>query len=406
MKLRVISHNFGMKFMALLITLTLWLFVAATISTVSKFPGSIPVTIINPPENLVAIYDTREVSIKIAADPKIWRQLSSEDFTAFIDLSGLSVGVHNAKVIVNSSVPGVEIVETDPGTIMVRLENVISKEVPIAAKMVGQVAEGFTTGIIDFSPDKTTITGPKSLIEVTNIATAEIKLNGENENFERQINLDSLNDKDEVIKEIISSPTSTKATVKIVKAGNNKTVGVKVLTTGFPATGYYVSSISSDPPTLDILGQPSVLSQVQYIETQAVDLSGLSTLFSKSLTVSLPNGIALQKNLDQKVKVTINFANTEATKEITATINPTNLSGGLKIVGLDPAGVKVIITGPVSQIENIKSSDIILNLDLSGKSAGAVGINITKSMFQLPVGLSISTYLPSSISVTLAPIST
>lgn len=401
MKRNFLTHNLGMKFIALLITVGLWFFVAATLNNVSKFPGSIAVKAVNTPENLSAIYDTKEVELKVSADPGVWKQLSSENFSAFVDLNGLTAGTHDLKVIVNSNLPGVEVVDVTPSTILVRLEVTASKQVDVIATVSGQAAENLTTGLIEFDPDKITVSGPKSLTDTVNSATAEIKLSGESADFERQISLKIINDKGEEIKDLTITPAEVKAKVKIVKSGNNKTVGIKVNTSGFPATGFYIGSITTDPSTVDIIGQDSVLRGVQFIETQTIDLTGLNSTLVKTVSLSLPSGISLQRDSNQKIKVTINFSVSEVTKELSATIIPLNLAPGLKISNFDPATVRVIVSGPADQIASLKSSDVLLNLDLLGRSTGSIGIDLSRDMFKALAGISISSFLPSSITVTL-----
>jgi len=398
---RLITHNLGMKFVALFLASGLWIFVAASANNVAKFPGSIPVKTVNLSPNLVAIYDTKEVSIKLSADPTIWKQLSSDDFNAFIDLNGLSAGTYDLKVAVSANKPNIQVVEVNPDMVMVRIEPIEKKEVPIAAVISGQAADGLTTGNIDFTPDKVEISGPKSIVDTIGTVSAEIKLAGEAESFSRTVPLKILNDKGEVISGVTINPVETTVAVKIVKAGNNKTVGIKVLTTGFPASGYYISNIVCDPATIDVIGQDSALRQIQSIETLPIDISNQSETLAKSVALTLPSGISLQKDANQKVKVTISFSGSPITKEINATINNQNMASGLKVSSLTPATIKVIVSGLSNILDPLSSSDVVLNLDLTGKTVGTVGIDITKEMFKLPTGVSIVSFLPSSISVNL-----
>jgi YbbR domain-containing protein len=390
-----------MKFVALFLASGLWVFVAASMNNVAKFPGSVPVKIVNISPNLTAIYDTKEVSIKLSADPTIWKQLSSDDFSAFVDLNGLSAGTYSLKVMVTANKPNIQVVEVNPDSIMVRIEPILKKEVPISAVLSGQAADGLTIGGVDFTPDKVEVSGPKSVVDTIGSASAEIKLAGDSANFTRTVGLKVLNDKGEAIPDVAINPTEASADVKIVKAGNSRTVGVKVITTGFPASGFYISNIVCDPATVDIIGEDSALRQVQSIETLPIDISNQSDTLAKSIALNLPTGVSLQNDANQKIKVTISFSGSPITKEITASFNNQNLAPGLKVGSLSPSAIKVIVSGPANIINSLSSSDVVLNLDFTGKSTGTVGIDITKDMFKLPAGVSLVSYLPSSISVAL-----
>lgn len=399
--IKIVTNNLGVKILALLLALGLWVFVAASTNNIVQFPGSIPIKAINTPGGNVAIYDTKEVSVKIVADSAVWKQLTSDNFSAFVDLNGLSAGIHDVKVIANANLPNIQIVDIAPANIMVRIEPVVNKTVNINAIYTGQVADGRTVGGADFTPDQVNISGPKSLVELITTATAEIKLSGQSADFAQDITLKVLNDKNEKISDVTINPSSAKAAVKIVKAGNNKTVGVKVTTSGFPASGYFVSNITADPATVDIIGQDSILSQTQFIETQPIDLSNQSDTLIKTVSLTLPSGLSLQKDSSQRVKVTISFAASQVTKELTAVITPVNLTPGLKANSLNPSSIKVIVSGPANTLNNLSSADVILNLDLVNKSTGTFGVDLSSAMFKVPEGVTVTSFLPSSISVNI-----
>lgn len=402
MKLSILTHNLGMKVIALVLSLGLWVFVAASINNVAKFPGSIPVKIVNLNPNLTAIYDTKEVTINVSADANNWRQLSSDDFTAFLDLNGLSTGTYNLKVTVSSNQSGVQVISVDPEEIMVRIETIEKKSVPVVAVISGQAADGQMVGGVDFSPEEVEISGPKSVIQMIDSVSAKIELNGESDNFSRTVLLKALNESGEVINNVEIAPTEVKSDVQITRSGNNKTVGVKVLTSGSPQSGYYINSIIAEPSVVDIIGQDSVLRQTQYLETAAIDVTNISETLIKTVNLSIPSGISLQGNVSPRVKVTINLSANQSSKEVIVALNPINLASGFKVDGYSPATVKAIVTGPISKLNSINSSDVVLNLDLTGKTAGSNGIEISRNMFKLTDGLSLSSFLPSAISVNIS----
>jgi len=89
-------------------------------------------------------------------------------------------------------------------------------------------------------------------------------------------------------------------------------------------------------------------------------------------------------------------------KEITATINPINLNSSLKVGSYNPTSVKVVVSGPAATINALTAADVVLNLDLANKSTGANGIDLTAAMFKVPAGVSIATFVPSSLTVNIS----
>lgn len=400
---KIFTKNIGIKIFCIILATALWIYIAVGQNTIAKYPGSISIKAINVPSGLVAIYDTKTVDIKIMAEPAVWSKLSSDSFSAYIDLSGHNEGTYELPVNVVSSTSGVDIVEKSPNKIIVSLETVITKEIPISNKIEGSAAEGLVAGNIDLKPTITMIRGPKSIVNNITEATALIKLNGESEKFTKKIALSALDEQGENIDTVTFDPAEVTATVAVVKASNNKTVGVKVKTTGSPKTGYFVSNITVLPNTIDITGSASLLADITYVETGAIDITNQSTDIEKDVVLSVKNGLALQVGSPAKVHVKITFAKNAVTKDIIATILPINLDTNYQVTTYNPSQITVICSGSLDIISSLKSSDIVLNLDFSGKSlsGSTINFNLTSGNIKTPAGIDIISIVPSSINVSI-----
>lgn len=400
---KFLTKNLWIKIFCLFAATVLWVYIAAGQNTVAKYPGSIKIKAINVPSGLMAIYDNKTVEIKIMAEPGVWSKLSSDTFSAYIDLSGHSEGTYEFPVNVVSSTPGVTIVEKNPERIIVSLESILTKDVAINKKIEGSAGEGLVAGNIELSPDKVTVRGPKSIVEGISEATAIIKLNGETEKFSKNVPVVALDETGEAIDNVEFNPAEITATVPIVKASNNKTVGIKVKTTGSPKAGYYLSSVTTNPSTVDITGPANLLTDVNYIETAPIDLSDLSAVTEKEVSLNVKSGIALQVGSPTKVKVKMVFAQAETSKEVVPTVNPLNLSN-YRISSMNPATIRVVCSGRADLIDKLSSQNVILNLDFKDKTIPSnlsLNFDISAQNFVLPDGISITSVIPSSIALTL-----
>lgn len=400
--IKKITKNIGIKLFCVILASILWVYVAAGQDTIGKFPGSIKIKAINIPSGLEAIYDVDTVNIKIMADSSSWGKLSADSFSAFVDMAARSEGTYEVSVTVVCNQANVAIVEKNPDKIFVRLEPIITKEVSINKKIEGSAAEGLTAGGIKLDPEKAIARGPKSKIDNITEAFVSIKLNGESENFTKTLPLLALDSNGENVLGVEFTPSEVKAEVLITKASNNKTVGIRVVTSGAPKTGYFVSSVSVNPSTVDIIAPKSILSDINFVETTPFDLTNLSSDFEKDLSLNLNNGIVLQTGVLNKVRVKVKIVENEIQKEITATIVPKNLNNWT-IVGYNNNQIKTIVSGPKSIIENIKSSDVSLILDFSEKQLSeSVNFDLKNTNFIVPANVSIISFLPSSIVVNLS----
>ncbi|MEK7096515.1 MAG: CdaR family protein [Patescibacteria group bacterium] len=396
-----LTHNFAIKIICFLAAASLWVYVSASQNAVAKFPSSIPIKVINAPSGLVAVYDQKTVDLKIMAEPSVWRQLSNKSFSAYIDLSGATEGTFELPLNVVCSVPNVTIAEKTPSSIIVSLEPIITKDVTINKKIEGNAGEGLVAGNIDLTPDKVSAKGAKSLIDNLNEATVIIGLNGETEDFSRNVPVVAIDEKGEIISDISFNPEQVKAEVPIVRASNNKTVGIKVVVSGVPKNGSYLSSIVATPSTVDITGPSSVLSSINYIETYGIDLSTIDSTDTKDVNLNLPDGIALQAGLVNSVKVKIILSNEATSREMTASVLFQNLASNLRVSSQNPSQIKVVVTGDISKINDLGTSDVVAQIDLSGKSSGNYSVSLSPLNIKVPDGIFVASITPSALIVVL-----
>ena len=397
----LIVNNWQIKLLALFSALIFWFYVASSYAKIGSFPGTLPIEYRNLPANTVAISDSDNISIKLAADGIVWQRLSSSSFMAYVDLAGLSIGTHELEVKVDMSVSGVQIIEKKPAKILVRIEPKISKEVPVSVKIEGKPGEGFITQTADVQPAKVTVSGAQSVLEKILEATAVVKLNGETEDKTTVSKLFALDNEGKQINHISFSPEEVKVTLPLAKYEDVKTVGISPIFAGQPASSYWISKVTVSPQTITISGSASALRTTNYLETMPIDIEGIAENKTKSASLKLPEHIGLVG--DNSVKVYIEVSQTALSKEITATIKYQNLNANLNISQISPSSVKVVVTAAGDILQNISSLNTVVNLDLTGKQTGTFSIDISKNDISLPKDASVVSWLPSSLSITLQP---
>src|SRR3989304_1312344 len=157
--MKFITDNFWVKVLALLCAISLWVYVSASENQIAEFPGSIPIEAKNTPSGLAAIYDTNRVKIKIQAPFETFNRLNADNFEAYIDLAGFEKGTYDVEVRVNINVSNVTVIEKDPDKIIVRLEPVLTKTVPVSVKFEGEAASGFVPGEPQIAPEEVEASG-------------------------------------------------------------------------------------------------------------------------------------------------------------------------------------------------------------------------------------------------------
>lgn len=399
--LRFFTYNWKIKLAAILVAVGMWTYAASIETNVAKFPSDIPIGVINLTPGYTAIFEQKDVSIEIAAESSVWQKLSASSFTAFIDLNGFSVGTYEVPVNVTTQIADLSIVSKNPNQIVVTIEPAVEKEVPIVAKVEGDAAENMIAGDVVFDPPTAKISGPESVVSGIGQATAEIILSGESQDFTKAVKLAALDNKSEPIKNISFSPQQVVANVKIVKAGNVKNVGVKVATDGVPASGFFISSVSTDPAIVSISGVPNIIRSLSSIDTEAVDISGLNSTTTKTVALKVPSGVLIEGDKNSVV-VTLVISPISITKPLTIPVSIINLPPTLSLESVTPSSVDIVVSGQSGIIQDLQASSITLNINLASAHSGENTYVINSSDFSLPSGVSVASISNQSLVVKLS----
>jgi len=395
----VIFRNWKAKIVSIFLALALWMYVGIGQTRNAFFPGDMPLQIKNVPQGLVAVTDVDRIKVKVVATPELWKSLSSDSFAAYLDLGAYKAGTSEIKVTVTCNVSGVQVVETDPATILVSLEPRTEKEIPVNASIDGNAGEGLVAGNAQIAPTNVLVSGAKSVVENLLVATAKITLSGQTADFKQNVTLVGLDSKGQTIKNLDFSPSEVTVSVPVVKASNVKTVGIKANIQGLPLDGYWISQITTDPQTVTITASEAQISKINFVLTSEVNISGINKTTTVNATLKPDSGMSVLDSVSQ-VKVTISVSKSQAAKEVETGYQWQNLPSNLKVTSVDPTSVKVVVNGPQDKLANLTSADIALIVDLSvAQNPGTYSIDISRSNIAGPAGVSISSIVPSAINV-------
>jgi len=390
----IFTKNLGPKFLAIAFALGLWFYVALGAERVANFPTKIPVEVKNVPAGVAVLEEVPNVDVKIRAPLLAWRNLSSSNFAATIDLAGFSKGQYEIPIAVSSANPDVKIIEATPNKINIHIEEIITKDVPVKISVSGEPKDGFVEGEAEISPQEVKMTGPKTLVGATVSAIAPVKLDSEEFDIERNVKLTAFDSGGKELSKLQFSPEQVSVKLPITKATNLKTVGIKVNVSGVPQDGFWISKISTNPAAVSITGEADAISKIEFLETPKIDITGAKSNITKTVALDLPSGVLITKGKPE-VQVKLTISPIDSQKTVTASFN---FEGGS---GSSTDQVQVILSGPAASLADASSGNIKISINLSGKPKGQTQITIPKEAIFIPSGLSIIDYLPKTITITV-----
>lgn len=191
-----------MKLVALVITLALWLGVSGLReTTTTRLQNPIRLNLQYPDNVEITNDPIQEVSIVVSGDKRKIEDLKQSDLTVSLDLTDVPTGEEVVQLTpndVNIGLPtGIKLTEIQPSKIVVKLEAVDERDVPVKAETVGSPAENYEVYSQTVVPAKIRVRGPASYTKSLEfISTDKIDLTARSEDFAvRQIPVSVTNPK-------------------------------------------------------------------------------------------------------------------------------------------------------------------------------------------------------------------
>lgn len=368
----------------------------------AELPQGITLSAVNLPDGMSASFGSQtKVAAIVTASRDKWQSLTADNFSANVDVAEQGEGTYDLTVNVTSKVDGVTIVRTKPSRVVVTVEPLIRKTVFVTPRYTGKAGEELVPDEAVMTPNKVESEGPKSVVTDLTQGVIQVQLNGETDAIKQKYSIVALNSSGEVIPSVTFDPAEVEASIPLVKAGKIKTLGIRPVLSGQPASGFWVKTITADPSVVSVTGPADVLTELKEISTEAVSVAGLNSTTTLQAVMALPNGITVADKTG-KISLKIEIDQVPTTKSINPEFVYDGLSSSLKVSSTNPTSISVLVSGPSNQLSSLGSSDVKLKLNLGPfQSAGTYSVAIKNSDFVLPEGVSLVSFLPSAVSVTL-----
>lgn len=298
--------NLHLKILSLTLAILFWIFVVSLENTFSQFPEGISIKPFNLAEDLALSSKLGEVKLTLRAQDQLTlHRLAESDFEAYVDLKDVGAGTQEVSVLVNSKNPQINIVRVEPSAVSVTLEPVRQKIVPITADISGKPAEGFSLLSVKLSRDNVTVSGAESMLKKISYAKALVGLQGtENRDAVKPVEIEIYDEAGVVMEELKIESEDIEARLDIIEAEQTKEVGIKARFIGV-LTNAVIKKVTVEPALVSIVGPKENVSSVEIVETEEIDLEGISAGFEKKAKLVLPKGVALAQGQSENILVKV-----------------------------------------------------------------------------------------------------
>jgi YbbR domain-containing protein len=189
--LRLLTTNWDLKLVALIVACTLWFFVATSEQSQIALPA--PVEYVGLPAELVVVSGQREtLDVEVRAVRSVVARLGPETVRVRVDLTGLSQGESVVQLTPADvqAPPGATVTRITPGRLELTMAPASTGSVKVVPQVRGLPAAGFSITRVEVEPTSVRITGPRSTIEKRGeVPTVPIDVSGSRRSVTQSVGL-------------------------------------------------------------------------------------------------------------------------------------------------------------------------------------------------------------------------
>lgn len=355
---------------------------------------NVPVSLVNLPGDLGVSQGVTPVTVRV----RVSRTLKSDAdlvhlVRAFIDVEGSGLGERTALVTVTPADPRVDILSVTPASLRVTLDPVVERTVPVRVVPTGTPQEGYRIGEVQAIPERARVRGALGVLERLSGVEATVDVGSATTAIESEISL--------TVPEGVSvAPNRVRVTVAIEQAESTKTVGIRVVTKGSPAPGYWVRAVTTDPATVAIRGPREVIERLQALETAPIDVGGARDVINVIVNLVLAEGLNVIGS-DGKVGVQVDVAPLAGTKEIAASILVVDVPDGMRVDSIAPPVLRAVVRGEGEVFDRLRAEDIQVVLSAVGRERGSFTVAPSLDAVRAPSGVRAVSLEKKDVTVTL-----
>lgn len=349
-----LTHNLGLKILALMCAIGLWLIAVNINDPVSQRVYTVGVQfenlsmLTNAGKYVEMVDGSETVRVTVRASRSVFSDFSEKNIIATADIAELTednmIPLHITASKIDSKI---ESIKADKDYVAISIEDVMKIQKRISVNVQNQPADGYMLGNISTDQNAVIVSGPASVVGQIASTAVEINVDGATNdvNITLPVHLYDSDGQEIADDRLTKSISEVFTTASILQ---KKEVALEYVTAGEPADGYlFAGEFIKEPATVIIAGKAGTVKNVTAIMvTEPIDLDGKEQDVSDTYELKeyLPEGVILADGQTNGVVTVTARIEKESTKKIK--INEDNIS----LINV-PDGYKASIRGMKEEVE-------------------------------------------------------
>ncbi len=302
---KFLDSNIFYGILALVMAIFLLFYVDSSENPVSeKTFNNVNVTVSGLPEGLLLEKEPGPVEIRVNGYRSALNTVFSRDVKASVDLRAAEPGAATYKV--QYSLPsGLSLVYVKPEYIELTVDELGNKTVPVTCRTLNAVPEGYGSLEPVVTPSTIVLSGPQKALDRVESAQVSLDLAGRNSDFQGRLPVVLLDKEQQEVQDSRLSLSAEDVAVHVVitESLSSKSVSVRTALSGTIDEKYVVAGVEVQPSTVKITGSYAVISKIDSLTTEPIDLAALTESFHGFVKLLVPSNVEVLDG--DEVEITI-----------------------------------------------------------------------------------------------------
>ncbi len=364
--------------------------------------SNVPVTIVmRDGYTVIDMPRTPTVRVIVQGQQSAIRLLTVDDISVRANLADAEPGQITVPLTVTIGRRGIYAADTQPSQITLTVDQITTAQKPLEINVVAAPPVDFAYDPPQADMLQAAVTGASSKVNQVVAVRAQLDLSNRRNPLDIVTPLVPIDVQGNRVNDVTVEPRTTTVSVNIYAREDVRQLTIRpAIELDTLEAGYMLTSIGYEPQTLYVSGSADHLSQLPAtVETAPIDLSGRTEDFSVDVEVELPDDVVILSG-SSTVTVTLGISAQTIARQIdTVPIEVIGLSEGFT-AALTPDIISVVISGPVSIVNQISPLDVRAIVDLNGLPVGTQEV-VPRVIIQQGRASLDTTLLPAVVTVTI-----
>ncbi len=366
---RTLISNLTTLVIALLLAIAIWATAVRASDPVETLTFEIPVEVVGKAADAEVVNrPPQSVLITIEGPTSALAQALPSTFQGFIDLNDIPYGEIEVPIEVQGGTDQVDVVSIFPESAQIRLNQIVSRDIPVALQVRGEVPRGHRLGNTRLEPESVQVTGSADRVDALAEGRVIIFVDDAREDIieMRRPTFYDVEGNVASTAGLTISPQEVETIVPVIELAGFAEKPISALWVGEPASGHRLLDVRVEPDSIQVTGSPDQLDSL-FVQTEPIDITGLTESVTQQVALDLPEGVT---PVDlQPVFVTVEVVPIRTSAVVQRAVEVRALEEGLDAM-VEPPEVRVFMFGPLPVLESLAEDDVRVTVDVLGLLSG------------------------------------